>query len=178
MAALPRHAPGRPATGLGHYLRDLVYGATDGAITTLVVVAGATAAGFAPIVAIVLGLANVVADGLSMAAGNYLGIVSELRQQGISPAEERPVRHALATFAAFALAGSVPLLAYALPPLLGSPFPLAALLALAVLGAVGAARAPFTAARPLGSGLEMLLVGGAAALAAWVVGAAVAPLVR
>ena len=40
----PAAAVGRPPVGVGHYLRDLVYGAIDGTITTLAVVAGATGA--------------------------------------------------------------------------------------------------------------------------------------
>jgi hypothetical protein len=103
---------GRPATGLGHYLRDVVYGASDGVVTTLAVVAGAIGAAFEPKVAIVLGLANLAADGLSMGASNYLGLKSELEQNGVPLAAEMPWRHGLATFAAFVAAGAVPLLAF------------------------------------------------------------------
>lgn len=54
------------------YLGDFVLGAVDGAITTFAIVAGAAGAGLSNGVVMVLGLANVLADGLSMAAGNYL----------------------------------------------------------------------------------------------------------
>lgn len=54
------------------YLGDFVLGAVDGAVTTFAIVAGAAGAGLSSGVAIVLGLANVLADGLSMAASNYL----------------------------------------------------------------------------------------------------------
>lgn len=54
------------------YLGDFVLGAVDGAVTTFAIVAGAAGAGLSAGVAVVLGLANVLADGLSMAAGNYL----------------------------------------------------------------------------------------------------------
>jgi VIT1/CCC1 family predicted Fe2+/Mn2+ transporter len=54
------------------YFGDFVLGSVDGAVTTFAIVAGAAGAGFSNGVAIVLGLANVSADGLSMAAGNYL----------------------------------------------------------------------------------------------------------
>ncbi len=54
------------------YLGDFVLGAVDGAVTTFAIVAGAAGAGLSSGVALVLGLANVLADGLSMAAGNYL----------------------------------------------------------------------------------------------------------
>ncbi len=54
------------------YLGDFILGSVDGAVTTFAIVAGAAGAGLSSGVAIVLGLANVLADGLSMAAGNFL----------------------------------------------------------------------------------------------------------
>jgi vacuolar iron transporter family protein len=65
------------------YLRDFVYGAVDGAVTTFAVVSGVAGAQLATGVVIVLGVANLVADGFSMAASNYLGTRAEeqLRQR-------------------------------------------------------------------------------------------------
>jgi VIT1/CCC1 family predicted Fe2+/Mn2+ transporter len=54
------------------YLGDFILGAVDGAVTTFAIVAGAAGAGLSNGVVLVLGLANVLADGLSMAAGNFL----------------------------------------------------------------------------------------------------------
>jgi VIT1/CCC1 family predicted Fe2+/Mn2+ transporter len=54
------------------YLGDFVLGAVDGAVTTFAIVAGAAGAGLSNGVVLVLGLANVLADGFSMAAGNFL----------------------------------------------------------------------------------------------------------
>lgn len=54
------------------YLGDFVLGAVDGAVTTFAIVAGAAGAGLSGGVAIVLGIANVFADGFSMAVSNYL----------------------------------------------------------------------------------------------------------
>ena len=59
-----------------HYLGDLVYGANDGLITTFAVVAGVAGAALAPRIVIILGVANLVADGFSMAASNFLAIRS------------------------------------------------------------------------------------------------------
>ncbi|MBN2865795.1 MAG: VIT1/CCC1 transporter family protein [Thiotrichales bacterium] len=50
---------------------DAVLGGIDGCVTTFAVVAGATGAGFSPMVAITLGFANLFADGFSMAVSNY-----------------------------------------------------------------------------------------------------------
>lgn len=55
------------------YVKDFVYGAIDGAVTTFAVVSGVAGAGMASGVIIILGLANIVADGFSMAVSNYLG---------------------------------------------------------------------------------------------------------
>ena len=58
----------------GRYLSDAVLGGIDGCVTTFAVVAGAVGAGFPTAVALVLGFANLVADGFSMAVSNYEAI--------------------------------------------------------------------------------------------------------
>ncbi len=58
-------------------LRDAVYGAIDGAVTTFAIVAGVAGAGLSPFVIVALGIANVLADGFSMAAANYSGTKAE-----------------------------------------------------------------------------------------------------
>ena len=57
-----------------HYVRELIYGANDGIITTFAVVAGVAGGGLSLPVVLILGAANLFADGISMAAGNYLSI--------------------------------------------------------------------------------------------------------
>jgi VIT1/CCC1 family predicted Fe2+/Mn2+ transporter len=54
-------------------IEDFVYGATDGAVTTFAVVAGVIGASLSPSIVLILGFANLFADGLSMSIGNYLG---------------------------------------------------------------------------------------------------------
>lgn len=56
----------------GTYVGDFVYGAIDGSITTFAVVSGVAGASLSTNIVIILGLANLVADGFSMAIGNYL----------------------------------------------------------------------------------------------------------
>jgi len=69
----PEAIAARIAAATNHsYLGDGVLGAIDGAVTTFAIVAGASGAGLPGGVALVLGLANVLADGFSMAVGNYL----------------------------------------------------------------------------------------------------------
>ncbi len=55
------------------YLQDWVYGGIDGAVTTFAIVAGSLGASLSAKIILILGFANLLADGLSMAAGNYLG---------------------------------------------------------------------------------------------------------
>jgi VIT1/CCC1 family predicted Fe2+/Mn2+ transporter len=70
------------------YLRDFVYGAIDGTVTTFAVVAGVVGAELRPAVIIILGIANLVADGFSMAASNFLATRSELQQRARTSREE------------------------------------------------------------------------------------------
>ncbi len=55
------------------YLRDFVYGGIDGVVTTFAIVAGVEGATLPGHIVLILGLANVIADGFSMAASNYSG---------------------------------------------------------------------------------------------------------
>ena len=61
----------------GTYVGDFVYGAIDGSITTFAVVSGVAGAALSTNIVIILGLANLLADGFSMAIGNYLSSKSE-----------------------------------------------------------------------------------------------------
>src|SRR3989344_5892137 len=61
----------------GKYIGDLIYGSNDGIITTFAIVAGAWGASLPSTIIIILGVANILADGLSMGASNYLGGKSE-----------------------------------------------------------------------------------------------------
>ncbi|WP_114749735.1 VIT1/CCC1 transporter family protein [Pleomorphovibrio marinus] len=54
------------------YLREFVYGGVDGAITTFAVVAGAVGANLDSSIILILGFANLFADGFSMSIGAYL----------------------------------------------------------------------------------------------------------
>ena len=68
----------RLAAGPGHnYLRDWIYGGIDGSITTFAVVSGVAGAQLSPWIILVLGFANLFADGFSMAASNFLGTKAE-----------------------------------------------------------------------------------------------------
>ncbi len=77
-----------------NYLRDFIYGAIDGAVTTFAVVAGVVGAELSPGIIVILGLANLICDGFSLAVGNFLGVRAEeqmrLRARKV---EEQHIRH-------------------------------------------------------------------------------------
>ncbi len=62
---------------LGPYIHDIVFGGNDGIVTTFAVVAGTVGAAMPDYVVIILGLANLLADGFSMGSGNFLSLKSE-----------------------------------------------------------------------------------------------------
>ncbi|MDP1747744.1 MAG: VIT1/CCC1 transporter family protein [Bacteroidota bacterium] len=68
----------QPVPFFNKYLPEFIYGGMDGSVTTFAVVAGATGANFNPNVIIILGLANLLADGLSMSIGSYLSSKAEI----------------------------------------------------------------------------------------------------
>jgi VIT1/CCC1 family predicted Fe2+/Mn2+ transporter len=67
LSAGPRH----------NYLRDWIYGGIDGSVTTFAVVSGVVGARLSPWIILVMGFANLIADGFSMAASNFLGTRAE-----------------------------------------------------------------------------------------------------
>ena len=71
------------------YLSDFIYGAIDGAVTTFAVVAGAAGADLDEKVVIILGGANLIADGFSMAVSNFLGSRAERQQRERARREEQ-----------------------------------------------------------------------------------------
>lgn len=208
-------------------LRDAIYGAIDGTVTTFAIVAGVAGAGLSPFIVVVLGLANVLADGFSMAAANYSGIKAEqdnlkrirnieerhIRdypegewlevreilslkglegdvldqatdaitqdrerwiafmiegEYGMGGVDPRPLGAAITTFAAFLVAGMVPIS----PFLFGmeSAFTLSAWMTMATFFCIGALKSRWSLSPWWRSAAETMLIGGAAAALAYGVG--------
>lgn len=84
-ASAAAHDPARIAHSAGErhggasdqYLGDMVYGGLDGIVTTFAVVSGVAGANLGSNIVLILGLANLFADGFSMATGAYLSTKSE-----------------------------------------------------------------------------------------------------
>jgi vacuolar iron transporter family protein len=94
MSLQEEHTPGAVRARLGEspapsYLSDFIYGAVDGAVTTFAVVAGAAGASLDESVVIILGGANLLADGFSMAVSNFLGSRAERQQRQRARREEQ-----------------------------------------------------------------------------------------
>ena len=217
----------------GTYVGDFVYGAIDGSITTFAVVSGVAGASLSTNIVIILGLANLVADGFSMAVGNYLssksnnefiqkertreeweiehypkGEIEEIRQifkkkgfkgndlenavktitsnkkvwvdtmmaDELNLMEEKtsPIKKGAVTFVSFAIIGFVPLIPYFLSffseTIKASVFPLSVIMTFITFFFIGSGKVFITGKNWLKSGLETLLVGGAAAIIAYGIG--------
>ena len=216
------------------HLRDFVYGGIDGTVTTFAVVAGVAGADLAAAVVIILGAANLIADGFSMAISNFLATRAESQERalarrheadeiermpegereeirqifarkgftdgelervvdiitsdrkvwldtmmveelGFSPSREEPLRAAAATFTAFLVMGAIPLLAFLVELFaegtITRPFLWSAVMTGVAFFTIGALKSRFVSQRWWMAGAETLLVGGAAAALAYLVGA-------
>ncbi|MBI3963471.1 MAG: VIT1/CCC1 transporter family protein [Candidatus Kerfeldbacteria bacterium] len=218
------------------YIGDIIFGANDGIVTTFAVIAGAAGAGLDNIVVVILGFANIVADGLSMGLGNYLSNKSEadyargqrekeyweidnlrdiemqeirdvfqkwgftgdlldrtveqvtrnreawvdiMMKHELGIMEEdagKPLRRGTIMFASFVGAGLVPLLPYLVNA--PSPFITSIVLGAMTLFGFGAARSRTTPLHWFRAGMEVLIIGSIAAVAAYFVGAGIESIVR
>lgn len=161
-----------------HYIRDLVYGANDGIITTFAVVSGVAGGGLSNLAVLVVGAANLAADGVSMGAGNLLSIRADERAReaaALPELEAFPWKHGLATMIAFITGGAIPLLPYALPGV-ERELVWASLLTFGALFALGASRASITVECWWRAGCETLFLGVVVALTAYAAGMAAAAL--
>lgn len=70
----------------GKYIKSIVYGGLDGIITTFAVVAGSVGGELSFKVVLILGFSNLLADGFSMAVGDFLSTKSQNEY-------EKTVRH-------------------------------------------------------------------------------------
>ncbi|WP_439026647.1 VIT1/CCC1 transporter family protein [Haloarchaeobius sp. DT45] len=168
-----RELLGDDVTESGRYIAEVIYGANDGIVTTFAVVSGVAGAALDPGIVLILGAANLFADGFSMGMSNFLSRRSEIdyvEATGKEPVEDgkTPGRTALTTFVAFVLAGWTPLLPYIFEsrPL----FELSIVVTAIAFFAVGASRSLVTDRSWYVNGTEMLVVGMVAASVAYAVG--------
>ena len=160
------------------YLSEFVYGAIDGAVTTFAVVAGATGARFDTKVLLVLGFANLIADGFSMGVGSYLSTKSEqevmIKRKESVKDEPSPIINGVTTYVSFIMVGLVPLLAYTVDAIFAlessNLFAVAIGLTAAAFIAIGYLKSRVSQAPVVRSVTETLVLGALAAGFAYVLG--------
>ncbi len=91
------------------FFPELVYGAVDGTVTTFAIVAASVGAGLSSGIILVLGIANLLADGFSMGASSYLSAQADDSKKHH---KKDPVPIGIATFSAFTLVGLAPIAVY------------------------------------------------------------------
>ena len=211
-------------------MSDMVLGAIDGCITTFAIVSGAFGAGFSPLVVIAMGMANLLADGISMAVSNYEAVSAQLRfaenarrteeehihlvpegereeirqifakkgfsgenlehivdtvtanrslwidtmlseEYGLSGVTPSPLASAWWTFIAFIVVGLIPLLPFIFRSAeFSRQFIASSFLAAVVFFLIGLLKGWVYRNPPLRAGIATLLLGGCAALVAFIIG--------
>lgn len=164
---------------LEEYLSQFVYGGIDGTVTTFAVVAGATGAQLSTGIVIILGFANLIADGFSMGVGSYLSSKSEAdlkRKNGrdLDEDDTSPVINGLATYISFIIIGFVPLLIYTVDYVfsmgLDNLFVISSILTAISFGAIGFLKSYVAHTGWLRAVSETLLLGLIAAVIAYFIG--------
>jgi VIT1/CCC1 family predicted Fe2+/Mn2+ transporter len=113
-----------------------------------------------------------------MGASKYLSLKSEQSVDKAGSGKRNPINDGAATFLAFVVAGALPLIPFLIPAAADDAFTISAVAAAVAFFAVGAARSFVIKKHPLLAGIEMLLVGGAAAAIAYGLGSWVETLIR
>jgi vacuolar iron transporter family protein len=157
---------------------EFVYGAIDGSVTTFAVVAGSAGAALSPAVVLILGFANLFADGFSMASSNYLSTKAKHEVSHLTgkthTEHKQPLRSAGVTFVSFVLVGFIPLIPYTINGIFGNVIHNAFSISIAMTAfaffIVGAFKARVVEKSWVASATETTLIGGIAAVIAYLVG--------
>lgn len=174
-----------PAERSKAWIREFVYGAVDGAVTTFAVVAGSAGASLGAPIVLVLGVANLLADGFAMGCGNYLSTRAEHHATDDGEKSDEEVaagnraieiqarKEAAVTFGAFVSVGSIPLIPFVVAAVIGRDInaffysSIGTALAFALIGVVKSR----VTGRPQHKAIaETVLIGGAAAFVSYFVG--------
>lgn len=157
------------------YLPEFVYGSIDGIVTTFAVVAGSIGASLGSSVVLILGFANLFADGFSMAVSSYLSNKSDQDLNGKHLHDRKnPFNSAGVTFGSFILVGFIPLLFFVLAifneSLLEKAFLFSSILTGVAFLFVGAVKGVVVKKHRFVSAIETLIIGTVASGIAFFVG--------
>jgi len=163
------------------YLSEFVYGGIDGAITTLAIIAGAIGAVLSPAIILILGFANLIADGFSMGVSRYLSSQSQkelhrkhkdARRYKIKA--HQSIKNGIATFLSFIVIGFIPLFPFVLALFVTALEPYKLILSVVFTGLalviVGGVKGLIVKKSVFRSSLETLIIGGIAAGLAFGIG--------
>jgi len=162
------------------YISEVVYGSMDGTITTFAIISAVAGANLSPIVVVILGLSNVLADGFSMSSSDYLAIKSK-RSVTNSHDTKSAFSSAVVTYFSFIIIGLIPVVPYILyyifPIVRGSEYTLSMLATAFAFVIIGLMRAEIAGSSIFKTLLETFIIGFLAALIAYYAGFFVSSLV-
>lgn len=157
-----------------HYLGEIVYGGIDGIVTTFAVIAASAGAGLDSGVVIVLGFANLIADGFSMGISAYLAEKTKTQQERNT--SHNPIGVGVVTFGSFIAVGVLPVTLYLVDYIAdwnmarNSLFLWASIIAAVAFIGIGYAKSFASDESKLRSTMETLLLGAIASIIAFVLG--------
>lgn len=155
------------------YFGEFVYGGIDGIVTTFAVVASSAGANLGTRVTLILGAANLVADGFSMGVSAYL---SNKSKDDITPTKQTgsALTKGLVTFISFILVGLIPLLVYIVELVTNVQFThlflYASILTACGFVGIGVLKATVAKSHPLRTVAETVTLGAIAAVLAYYLG--------
>lgn len=156
------------------YLPEFVYGSMDGLVTTFAIVTGAAGASLNPVIILIVGLANVLADAFSMGSSGYLSAKSEESLGQNTEHGKNALMQGIITFTSFVIVGMIPLVPYVMAvfdrTLVDRAIWLSIIFTGIAFAAVGYASGRVANRNPWLSMLQHLAIGGIAALIAFGVG--------
>lgn len=155
---------------LRHYIGDIIYGANDGIVTTFTIISGVYGAQLSYRLIIILGLINLLADGISMGASRFLSIRSKARAREQYATVKDASYHGTVTFCAFVVFGAIPLVSFFIPGFEQHKFRITFLICIIALFLAGCLQYFLNRRYWWRTGLEMATVGGTVALIAYYLG--------
>lgn len=173
-------ASGTRQSVYARHIRGIVFGGMDGILTTFALLAAAEGTSqTSSSLTLVIGFSTVLADALSMAAGEYLSSKAENELAGSQPdpSEPGPLEKGGAMFLAFTLFGSMPLIGYVISALASrsaglaarspSSFAISIVITACTLFGLGTLKSQFGAGIWWAAGLEVTGIGSVAASVAY-----------